>query len=119
MYRRLIACAAVILAATLSGCSSSPEQWELVAENKGDIPCSVAINYGTDGNRSIRVDDLMKGKVQVLAAESLDQPIESVKVLRGGNEREYQPDLQFVVGHRYSLVISATGALTITASNSP
>ncbi len=114
MDRRLIACAAVILVATLSGCSSSPEQWELTAQNKGDMPCSVVINYGTGGNHSIRVDDLRKGKVQVLAAESLDQPIESVQVLREGNEREYQPDLQLVVGHRYSLVISATGAMTIT-----
>ncbi len=104
----------VLLAAVyglLAGCQGSPaRQWEIVAENQSDVPCTVAVDLGP-GNGA-RVDALTKGKPHILLFGSTKLVIRSAKVVRGKEEQELKPDVEVPAGKRYFIVVAPDGKAT-------
>jgi hypothetical protein len=92
----------------LSGCSSSHRQWEITVENKSDVPCSFFITMG-DGHSKAEVEDVAKGKVVSLIVGDAKTTVQSVRVVRGKDEKTLNPNIDIPAGKRYAIVVNADG----------
>ncbi len=106
--RCLFLAGCALVAAALPGCGGS-RQWEITAENKSDVPCSVAVVMGPDSNRTAKVSDLTKERAYVLIAGSSTMIVRSVKVVRGKEEQILKPDVELSPGKRYVIVVGEDG----------
>lgn len=111
----MIAVACVVLGQI--GCSGESRKWELAVENRGETPCTIAINYGEDGSRSARVEHLSKSPPQVLVAEPVETPLRTVTVKVGEDEQTLKPDVKLTNGKRYTIVIAADGKASVVTAD--
>lgn len=103
---------------TVSGCSGTGQQmWEVTAENKGDVPCSIAITL--DGNNTVNskasVSDLTKGRAHSLIGGAGKTVVRTIKVTRGKAEQVLTPDAEILAGKRYAIVVGADGKVETSA----
>jgi hypothetical protein len=103
---------AAVLVVTSAACDSNSRNWEITAENKSALPCSIVIIYGEDSSASARVDALEKGRAHVLVSGSVETPIRSVKVVLRKDEEVLKPDVRLTAGKRYAIVVAADGEVT-------
>jgi hypothetical protein len=111
--------AAGALLVTVSGCGGTGhEMWEVTAENKADVPCSIFISLddvNTD-NSTASVSNLTKGNAHSLIVGDGKTVVRTVKVSRGKDEQVLNPDAEVPAGKRYAIVVGADGKVETTVT---
>ena len=98
--------AAVILIA-LASCQRP--QWEVAAENKSDVSCSVRVDFThTNGTSDASILDLGKKKVTMIAGQ-VETIVSKVTVTRGKATKELTPNIVLPPGSRLDIVVEANG----------
>ncbi len=105
----LLSVVALGLLAAVPGCSR--QQWLITFENKSTVPCSLAITLEADGSRTASVADVTSGKVLTLIAGDRPTVVQTVKVVRDGEEQVLAPKTALPIGKKYAIVIGEDGKL--------
>lgn len=105
-----------------SGCGGGMSQWEITVENKGTSPCSVYVTMdyaggGAQGDSEAKVEGLAAGKKLSLIAGGDARTVRTVKVVRGTDEQELNPNVELISGRQYQIVVTADGKLDATLAD--
>lgn len=101
----------------MSGCAGGSHNWELLAENQGDVPCTIVMTYGDDGSRTAQVDNYAKGPAQVLVSEPVSTVLKTVKVIRDGQEQLLEPNLPLTPGQHVTVIVGPDGTAKVSTSH--
>ena len=101
----------------LPGCGNGRHPWEITLENRSDVPCSVFVTLGADGNSNAKVENFEKGKTIILISGNSSTIVQSIKVVRGKDEQTLTPKARLEVFKRYAIVVGADGKVETSISD--
>ncbi len=111
---------ALVCLSALPGCRDQAEakqQWQIAAENQSVTPCAVSVKLGGENFFAASTDHLEKGKPFILLAAKPKVKVLSVKVVRGKDEQEIEPETDVPVGKRFTILVAADGKVTTSLTD--
>jgi hypothetical protein len=97
----------------VAGCGLPQRQWELSVKNDSPAPASFFVTLAA-GASNAKIENVAAGSSVSILVGQTDTVLDSVRVLRGEDEKTLHPRLPLPVGRRCTISVAADGVVDVS-----